>query len=62
MFRLLKERPKLTVPALQPALAAEGLTVGDATLKRFLKRHRLQRRQRLNGRRQPPAFRPPDRA
>ena len=47
VFRLLKERPKFTVPALQAALAAEGLPVGDATVKRFPKRHGLQRKQSL---------------
>ena len=31
VFRLLKQRPKLTVPALQRALAAEGVTVSAAT-------------------------------
>ncbi len=50
MFRILKRRPAITVPALQRALAARGLTVGDAAVKRFLKRHGLQRRQRLAGR------------
>ena len=51
VFRILKQRPAITVPALQRALAARGLTVGDAAVKRFLKRHGLQRRQRLAGRR-----------
>ena len=47
MSRLLKEWPKLTVPALQATLTAEGLAVGHATLKRFLKRHGLQPKQCL---------------
>ena len=47
MFRLLKERPKLAIPALQAALAAEGLVVCVATVQRFLTRHGLQRKQRL---------------
>ena len=50
VFRILKRRPAITVPALRRALAARGLTVGDAAVKRFLKRHGLQRRQRLAGR------------
>ena len=50
VFRILKRRPAITVPALQRALAARGLTVGDAAVKRFLKRHGPQRRQRLAGR------------
>ncbi len=50
VFGILKRRPAITVPALQRALAARGLTVGDAAVKRFLKRHGLQRRQRLAGR------------
>lgn len=50
VFRILKRRPAITVPALRQALAARGLTVGDAAVKRFLKRHGLQRRQRLAGR------------
>ena len=60
MFHLLKERPKLTVPALQAALAAEGLTVSAATVQRFLKRHGLQYKQRLARLRKLSAFRPPD--
>ena len=51
VFRLLKRRPGITVPALRRALAARGLAVGEATVKRFLKRHGLQRGRRLAGRR-----------
>ena len=47
VFRLLKQRPKLTIPALQRALAAEGVTVSAATVQRFLARHGLQRKERL---------------
>ena len=51
VFRLLKQRPKLTIPALRAALAAEGVAVSAATVQRFLMRHGLQRRQRLARRR-----------
>ena len=51
VFRLLKQRPKLTIPALRAALAAEGLTVCAATVQRFLERHGLQRKERLAARR-----------
>ena len=62
VFRLLKQRPKLTIPALQRALAAEGVTVSAATVQRFLERHGLQRTERLARRRKWAALRPPDRA
>ena len=32
VFRILKRRPAITVPALQRALAARGLAVGDAAV------------------------------
>ena len=47
VFRLLKQRPNLTIPALRAALAVEGLTVSAATVQRFLERHGLQRKRRL---------------
>ena len=53
IFRLLEERPDLSIRALQRALAAEGLAFGAATLQRFLKRHGLQRGRRLAWRRKP---------
>ncbi len=53
IFRLLEERPDLSVRTLQRALAAEGLVFGAATLQRFLKRHGLQRGRRLAWRRKP---------
>ena len=53
IFRLLEDRPDLSVRALQRALAAEGLLFGATTLHRFLKRHGLQRGRRLAWRRKP---------
>ena len=54
VFHLLKQRPKLTIPALRAALAVEGVTVSAATVQRFLERHGLQRKERLaRGRRKP---------
>ena len=54
IFRLLEDRPDLSVRALQRALAAEGLVFGAASLQRVLKRHSLQRRRRrLSWRRNP---------
>ena len=47
IFRLLEERPEISGRALQAALAGEGLVFGTATVQRFLKRHGLQRKQRL---------------
>ncbi len=47
VFRLLKQRPKLTIPALRAALAVEGVTVSAATVQRFLERHGLRRKERL---------------
>ena len=46
IFRLVEQRPDLTVGALQRALAAEGPVVSTASLYRFLKRHGLWRRRR----------------
>ncbi len=53
IFRLLEERPDLSVRALREALAAEGRVFGAAGLHRFLKRHGLQRGRRLAWRRKP---------
>ena len=53
IFRLLEERPDLSIRALQRALAAEGRAFGAASLQRFLKRHGLQRGRRLAWRRKP---------
>ena len=53
IFRLLEDRPDLSVRALQRALAAEGRVFGATTLHRFLKRHGLQRGRRLAWRRKP---------
>ena len=53
IFRLLEDRPNLSVRALQRALAAEGLFFGTASLPRFLKRHGLGRRRRVAWRRKP---------
>jgi transposase len=53
IFRLLEDRPDLSVRALQRALAAEGLVFDPATLHHFLKCHGLQRGRRLAWRRQP---------
>ena len=53
IFRLLEERPDLSVRALQRALAAQGLVFGTASLQRFLKRHGLGRRRRVAWRRKP---------
>ena len=55
IFRLLGERPDLSVRALQRALAAEGVVFSGTTLQHFLKRHGLQRGRRLARRRKPNA-------
>ena len=54
IFRLLEERPGLSVRALQRALAAEGRVFGAASLQRFLRRHGLQRGRRHAWRPSPP--------
>ena len=53
IFRLLEERPDLSIRALQRALAAEGVVFSGTTLQCFLKRHGLQRGRRLAWRRKP---------
>ena len=58
IFRLVEQRPDLTVGALQRALAAEGPVVSAASLYRFLKRHGLRRRRRRAPRRRNPAPEP----
>ena len=47
IFRLLEERPEISGRALQAVLAGKGLVFGTATVQRFLKRHGLQRKERL---------------
>ncbi len=51
IFRLVEERPELSGRALRAVLAGEGLVFSEATVQRFLKRHRLQRKQRRARRR-----------
>ena len=51
VFRLLEARPELGIHALRAALAAEGLAFGFGTVQRFLRRHGLERRKRLDRRR-----------
>ena len=52
IVRILEARPELSSRALGEALAAEGVRFADRTLRRFLKRHRMERRRRLAVRRQ----------
>ena len=59
IFRLLEERPELTVLALLDALAAEGLVFAASAMHRFLKRHGLERKKRLARRRRKPARKSP---
>ncbi len=51
IFRILAAQPKLSIYGLRDALAAEGLAFSAATVQRFLKRHRLERKRRLARRR-----------
>ena len=53
IFRLLRERPDLTIRALRQALAAEGAVFSTGALHRFLQRHGLQRKRRVAWRRNP---------
>ncbi|MDE0408295.1 MAG: helix-turn-helix domain-containing protein [Alphaproteobacteria bacterium] len=53
IFRLMRERPDLSMRALHRALAAEGAVFSASALQRFLKRHGLQRGRRLAWRRKP---------
>ena len=52
IVRLLEARPELTSRALSEALAAEGVRLDESTLRKFLRRHRMERRRRLAVRRQ----------
>ncbi len=51
IVRLLEARPELSSRALSEALAAEGVQLAARTLRRFLKRHRMERSRRLAVRR-----------
>ncbi len=52
IVRILEARPELTSRALSEALAAEGARFDESTLRKFLRRHRMERRRRLAVRRQ----------
>ena len=52
IVRILEARPELSSRALGEALAAEGVRFADRTLRRFLKRHRMELGRRLAARRQ----------
>ncbi len=52
IVRILEARPELTSRALSEALAAEGVRFDESTLRKFLRRHRMERRRRLAVRRQ----------
>ena len=47
IVRLLEARPELTSRALSEALATEGVRLSDSTLRKFLRRHRMERSRRL---------------
>ncbi len=51
IVRLLEARPEMSSLALSEALAAEGVRLTESTLRRFLARHRMERRRRLAVRR-----------
>ena len=51
ILRILAAQPELSMAGLRDALAAEGVTVHEATVQRFLKRHGLDRDTRLGRRR-----------
>ena len=51
IVRILEARPELSSRALSEALAAEGVRLADRTLRRFLRRHRMERNRRLAVRR-----------
>ena len=51
IVRLLEARPELSSRALSGALAAEGVRLADSTLRKFLRRHRMERSRRLSVRR-----------
>ena len=50
ILRILAERPELSMTGLRDALAAEGVTLHEATVQRFLKRNGLDRKSRLAAR------------
>ena len=51
IVRILEARPELSSGALSEALAAEGVQLAPRTLRRFLKRHRMELSRRLAVRR-----------
>ena len=51
IVRLLEARPELSSRALSEALAAEGVRLAESTLRKFLKRHHMERIRRLAVRR-----------
>ena len=51
IVRLLEARPEISSRALSEALAAEGVRLAARTLRKFLKRHRMERSRRLAVRR-----------
>ena len=51
IVRLLEARPEMSSRALIDALAAEGVRLAGRTLRRFLKRRRMERSRRLAVRR-----------
>ena len=51
IVRILEARPELSSRALSDALAAEGVRLAARTLRRFLKRHRMELSRRLAVRR-----------
>ncbi len=51
IVRILEARPELSSRALSEALAAEGVRLAGSTLRKFLKRHRMERSRRLAVRR-----------
>ena len=53
IFRLLEDRPDLSLRALQQALGAEDRIISMSALHRFLTRHGLRRGRRLAWRRNP---------
>ena len=64
ILRILAARPELSITGLRDALAAEGVTVHESTVQRFLKRHGLGRetrraRQGGRGTRRPARQAPP---
>ncbi len=46
ILHILAARPELSIAGLRDALAAEGVTVHQSTVRRFLKRHGLERENR----------------